>query len=261
MTYREFQIPKKSGGYRKITAPDEELLTYQRSKLPELEQFWQDVADDHGVEDVQHGFIKDRNCVTAASKHIGYRTTISMDIADFFDTVTTKHISKFSFVYAMDPHLFHKDGYCSQGFATSPILCNIALIPAIQALETYLDLVTNSTFALTVYADDITVSCNIEDHDILNEMIVQIEKCMLAEDFKVKPTKTRIRYAKFGFRRVLGVMVGATGMKVPRKIKYRLRAARHQAETKPSPQERQTAGNSAGGLMTWSMLHLPKALR
>ena len=261
MDYREFQIPKKSGGYRKITAPDEELLAYQRSKLSELEQFWQDIAVEHDVEDIQHGFIKNRNCVTAAIQHKGYRTTISMDIADFFDTVNNEQITYFSPLYGNDPHLYHKDGYCSQGFATSPILCNIALIPAIQQLNEYLAEVTNEMFALTVYADDITISCDIETIDVLQAIIKQVENLLNIYGFKIKPTKTRIRFAKFGFRRILGVMVGDTTIKVPRRVKYKLRAARYQAKTKKNPQERQTAGHSAGGLTTWTKLELPKALR
>ena len=261
MDYREFQIPKKSGGHRKITAPDEELLAYQRSKLPELEQFWQDIAAEYEVEDIQHGFIKNRNCVTAALQHKGYKTTISMDIADFFDTVNNGHISYFSTLYGCDTYLYHHDGYCSQGFATSPILCNIALIPAIQQVNEYLSEITNEVFALTVYADDITISCDIETIDILQAIIKTIEEILNTHGFSIKPTKTRIRFAKFGFRRILGVMVGDDIIKVPRRVKYKLRAAKHQAKTKTNPQERQAAGHSAGGLTTWTKLELPKALR
>lgn len=94
MNYTEFKLPKKSGGFRRITAPDAELLSYQRSKLQTLEVLWQDVAAEYGVDHIQHGFISNRNCVTAAERHVGYATTISMDIADFFDSVTSEHISR-----------------------------------------------------------------------------------------------------------------------------------------------------------------------
>lgn len=249
MTYTEFRLPKKSGGYRKITAPDAELLTYQRSKLRGLEMLWQDIADEFGVEDIQHGFIPNRNCVTAAERHIGYRTTISMDIADFFDNVTSNHIRQFSPMFANDSHLYHADGYCSQGFATSPILCNIALIPTIADVVSYLES-TFGDYVITVYADDITISVNEERHELLNINITNIIEIFNASGFKIKPSKTRIRYAKYGFRRILGIMVGDNGMKVPRKTKYKLRAARHQKNA-----------SSIGGLVTWSKLQLPKAYR
>lgn len=249
MEYKEFSLPKKSGGFRKITAPDPELLSYQRSKLKALEALWQDIADEFGVEDVQHGFISDRNCVTAAEKHIGYKTTISMDIADFFDNVTANHIRQFSPMFGSDPYLYHKEGYCSQGFATSPILCNIALIPTLADIMSYLES-TFGDFVMTVYADDIAISVNEERHDLLNVNITNITKIFNDSGFQIKPSKTRIRYAKFGYRRILGVMVGDEGMKVPRKTRYKLRAARHQKNA-----------SSIGGLVTWSKLQLPKACR
>jgi hypothetical protein len=248
-SYREFKLPKKSGGYRKITAPNPALLKYQRDHLVALELLWQDVADDYGVEEVQHGFIKNRNCVTAAEKHIGYKTTISMDIEDFFDNVTADHIRLFSAQFGNDRNFYHKDGYCSQGFATSPILCNIALIPAISQVAEYLD-ATFGDYALTVYADDITISVNCEDYNVLNTAIIAVQQKITPFGFAIKTSKTRIRYAKYGFRRVLGIMVGEESIKVPRKIKYKLRAARHQKN-----------GPSIGGLVTWSKLQLPKAYR
>lgn len=249
MTYTEFRLPKKSGGYRRITAPDAELLKYQRSKLPALEMLWQDIADEFGVEDIQHGFISNRNCVTAAERHIGYRTTISMDIADFFDNVSSDDIRQFSPQFGNDPHLYHEEGYCSQGFATSPILCNIALIPTISEIVAYLES-TFGEFAITVYADDIAISVNEERHELLNATITNIIEIINNNGFQIKKSKTRIRYAKHGFRRILGVMVGDNGMKVPRKTKYKLRAARHQKNA-----------SSIGGLVTWSKLQLPKAYR
>ncbi len=249
MTYREFKLPKKSGGYRRITAPDPELLSYQRSKLQTLELLWQDVADEYSVENIQHGFITNRNCVTAAEKHKGFQTTISMDIADFFDNVTADHIKKFSPLFGNDQYLYHNEGYCSQGFATSPILCNIALVPTLAAVVEHLDNVVGD-YAFTVYADDITISLNDDNHTSLNLLIQDIQAIFKADEFRIKPSKTRIRYAKYGFRRVLGIMVGDNFMKIPRKTKYKLRAARHQNN-----------GSSIGGLVTWSRLLLPKAYR
>ena len=251
MTYREFLIPKKSGGSRKITAPDNELLAYQRSKLPILEEIWENTVEEYGVEDIQHGFIKDRNVVTAANKHIGYLASIGMDISDFFDSVTKNHIRILSPELAEDEHLFHADGYCSQGFATSPMMANIAIIPALQQIDEYLHN-GNLEFqtSVTLYADDLTISANTTEMSVLVEIIKNITEILERFQFKVKPTKTRIRFAKYGYRRMLGIMVGNDNIKVPRKIKYRMRAARHQGNN-----------SSLGGLTTWSRLLPPKALR
>jgi RNA-directed DNA polymerase len=252
MTYREFLIPKRNKGTRKITAPDAELLAYQRSALPRIEALWADTAAEYGVEDVQYGFITGRNVVTAANNHIGYRASIGMDIADFFDSVTTEHIRPFSEDLANDTNLFHADGYCSQGFATSPMLANLALIPALQELDEYLHNNPEIDFAtsMTVYADDVTVSANTEDMTKLVAIIEAVTTILANHGFTIKPTKTRIRFARYGYRRMLGIMVGDNNIKVPRKIKYRMRAAKFQGNH-----------HSLGGLVTWSRLQLPKALR
>lgn len=260
MEYKEFIIPKKSGGHRKITAPDKELLKYQRSQLKQLELLWEDLAGAYNVDDIQHGFLPNRNCVTAAKKHIGFQTTISMDIKDFFDSVTTDHIKVFSDTLANDQYLFHKDGYCSQGFATSPILSNIAIIPALAQLKEMIDEL-GYNYVLTMYADDITVSVNTEDTEQLKKIIQIITNVLEFYNFQVKPTKTRIRYAKYGFRRILGIMCGEDSIKIPRKTKYKLRAALHQARTSTNTAQKMQAIYSSGGLTTWSKLMLPKAYR
>jgi RNA-directed DNA polymerase len=249
MTYHEFQIPKKSGGFRKITAPDPELLKYQRRLLPQIESLWKDTAIGYEVDEIQHGFVKNRNCVTAAREHIGYSATISMDIADFFDNVTQDHIRVFSPLFGDDQHLYHAEGYCSQGFATSPILCNLALIPAIADIKSILDTEFEGDYAFTIYADDVTISANIarDDYAMQRSIETTVASVLHTHGFAIKPTKTRWRFAQHGFRRVLGVMVGDDSLKVPRKVKYKLRAAKHQKN-----------GPSIGGLTTWSTLPIPR---
>jgi len=252
MIYKEYLIPKRNKGTRKITAPDKELLAYQRTMLPKIERIWRAAAEEFDVEDIQFGFIRDRNVVTAANMHIGYEASIGMDISDFFDTVTRAHIFPFSKELAEDPYLFHADGYCSQGFASSPMLANIALIPAIQEIDSYLHKNPKVAYltAFTVYADDVTISANTTEMSELLKIIDTVTMILDKHGFAVKPTKTRIRFAKYGYRRMLGVMVGDEGIKVPRKIKYRMRAAKFQENY-----------SSLGGLTTWSKLQLPKALR
>ena len=64
--------------------------------LKNIKDIWVEAINEYGVEDIQYGFIKDRNVVTAANMHIGYQVSIGMDISDFFDSVTREHIRLFS---------------------------------------------------------------------------------------------------------------------------------------------------------------------
>ena len=252
MTYRNFEIPKKNGT-RKISAPSEELLRYQRGKLHELNGALDYLTYLHNVTDVIHGFRNNHNCITAARQHIGYEVTLSMDISNFFFFFTREH-----FEYTdlnLPAQLFHAEGYTAQGFATSPILSNIAIIPALKEIQNYLTAL-GVKYSLTIYADDIQISTNLPDVEFQIFSLVAVVTAILKKyKFTVNSGKTRLAYAKYGYRKILGVNVGRESLEMTRKLKRKIRAARHQASHNP------TAASSLGGLVTWSRMLLPKALR
>ena len=78
--YISFNIPKKSGGYRQITAPKDELKYVQRQLLLFL-------GKNYKFLDCQHGFIKGKSCVTNAKCHINKRFILNGDIENFFDNI------------------------------------------------------------------------------------------------------------------------------------------------------------------------------
>ena len=73
---------------------------------------------------------------------------------------------------------------------------------------------------------------------------------MKTYNLTINPKKTRIHHAKHGNRRILGIQVGEHAIYPNRKLKKKIRAARHQNN-----------GPSLGGLVTASRLLLPKSLR
>lgn len=247
MTYRDFQIPKKNG-FRLISAPDPQLLAFQQAILPELNEALDLLSTEYGLSDVIHGFRYNHNCVTAARLHIGYEATLSMDISAFFNSVTREHFTGTGM--NLPDQLFHAEGYTAQGFATSPILANIAILPALKEIQEYLNTL-NIDHVLTIYADDIQISTNIPDVEFQIFFIAKVITDILAtHNFKINPHKTHIAYAKYGYRRILGINVGQNEIRMTRKIKRKIRAARHQSN-----------GPSLGGLTTWSLNLLPKTLR
>ena len=253
MTYREFYITKKNGSKRRICAPDKELLAAQRDALPSLENIFRSKSvvyldNTH----IFHGFLKNHNCVTAASKHIGFAHTVSLDISNCFDSI---HLDKITNsqgnIIAISQGLFcHSDGTLAQGFATSPILANIYLIEPIAKIKRFLESMFQQNFALTVYADDIQISVNQTSYQTLNLITAYVTSIMKTYNLTINPKKTRIHHAKHGNRRILGIQVGEHTINPNRKLKKKIRAARHQNN-----------GPSLGGLVTASRLLLPKSLR
>lgn len=246
-SYKSYKIPKKRG-FRKIVAPSSKLLKYQQKQLRTIQKTFRDTAVDYGVEQHFHGFVRGKSPVTAAKRLIGQTTFIQMDIANFFDSVTPQHVidSCADYAIAADNCLWHHEGYAAQGYATSPMLANIALIPFASKLNSYLRTLDCHT-EFHIYADDITITTDIIDYDMEKEIIATVTELIEFYKFVIKPTKTRVRYTTYGYVRVLGVNVGKDDMRVPRRIRRKMRAALH-GGTK----------HSLGGLSSWQA-HIKKA--
>lgn len=253
--YRDFNLKKPgSKSSRKISAPDDNLKAYQRTKLPELERIYNSLISGSDIQNIAHGFITGRNCVSAAIQHIGFELTLMMDISKFFDSVTKDMIMNISPEASADKNYFHQGNYTPQGFATSPILANIASIPFIETINNLLKAIYGiGNFAFTIYADDIQISINrtrAEKYREENSIINKIHDIAKVYGFNINKNKTRVRYAKYGYRRILGINVGAESIQATRKTLKKIRAADHQGNH-----------HSKGGLTSWSMCYLPRAMR
>lgn len=258
LTYRDFLIPKKNGKPRRISAPSRDLLRYQRRLLPFLVKHHQKETKELNINHIQHGFIPNRNCVTAASMHIGFKYTICMDLSNFFDSCNK---SMFGREITKHEPLFHKQGHCAQGFATSPMLCNIASITFVHQLNKILKNIHNSgstnqesqlvdydKYAFTIYADDIQISTN--NRFLIQDIIYFVEQVAQRSAFSINKNKTRVRSSEAGYRKILGINVGDDHIRATRHTMRRIRAADHQGNF-----------HSCGGLTAWSLCYLPKYLQ
>lgn len=250
LSYEDFYIGKKR---RKISSPSEDLKTYQRSKIKELENTYFKLTSGSEIENTAHGFIKNRNCAGCATYHIGFEMTIMLDISKFFDSVTKEMVENVDYNSAQDIHLFHKEGYTAQGFPTSPVLANIASIPLLIKINQFLKSIYKINYAFTIYADDIQISINRilpierrEENIIINKIIEFAKEYNLV----INKNKTRVRYARYGYRRILGINVGKEYIRATRKTMKRIRAARHQNNIQ-----------SLGGLTAWSSCGLPNKIK
>ena len=246
LSYEDFYIGKKK---RKISNPSDDLKQYQRTKLKELENTYQRLISGSEIENTAHGFIKNKNYTKCAIQHIGFEMTIMLDISKFFDSITKEMVETVDFKSAQDKYFFHEEGYTAQGFPTSPILANIASIPMLVQINQFLKQVYKEKYAFTVYADDIQISINRimplarrEENIIINKIV----EFANLHNLKINKNKTRVRYAKYGFRRILGINVGEDCIRATRKTMKKIRAARHQNNHQ-----------SLGGLIAWSNCGLP----
>ncbi len=86
--YSIFEIPKKSGGVRRIAAPCPELKLLQRRLSDVLQDCFEEISQNKKRPKlISHGFRRNASILTNASVHRGRRYVFNVDIADFFDSI------------------------------------------------------------------------------------------------------------------------------------------------------------------------------
>lgn len=240
----------KGRGWRTIYAPD----SSERKRLNELLPAIRLVSEGVNIRGggLQHGFMPDRSPVTNAMQHTGYAFSLSMDLEDFFDSVTPQHVPE----ELRYPECF-PDGAARQGLPTSPALANIAAnkmdMEIVECLPQSAGLATRifDLFAdgirrveFSRYADDLTFSCDsLERLQSLKDIVPRIAA---KHGFKVKASKTKIQAAIAGRRIITGVAVDSK-VHPTRRTRRKLRAALHQRHTA-----------EARGLAEWMKLIIPR---
>lgn len=79
--YIHHEIPKNSGGTRKLAAPRPQIAASCR---------WihHEILSQIPAHDAAHGFVPGRSTVTAANPHVGKDVVLNLDLRDFFPTIT-----------------------------------------------------------------------------------------------------------------------------------------------------------------------------
>ena len=155
--YHHFEIPKRSGGMRLISAPRGLVRDLQSRLCPLLQATYE-------CHPGAHGFIKARSVVTNASPHAGRQWVLNVDLADFFPSINFGRIRGLFMAppFQMGPKAAaimaqvctHRNGL-PQGAPTSPALSNLIS----SALDRRLmRLARENKCRYSRYADDITFS-------------------------------------------------------------------------------------------------------
>lgn len=221
--YREFYLPKKSGGLRKIDAPNSSLMV----ALTELKAIFEDNYDCL-YHTSAFAYIKKRSTLDSIKRHQENQSKwfAKYDFSNFFGSTTPEFVyHMLSMIYpfssimedevgcealktALD--LAFLDGGLPQGTPLSPMLTNVVMIPIdFQLAKIFRDFRCNDKqvrCVYTRYADDILISSKFDfDFRKVEDMIRAVLKYYNAP-FVMKPEKTRYGSSS-GSNWNLGVML------------------------------------------------------
>lgn len=242
--YIHFNLPKKTGGFRLISAPMPQLKTAQHWIL-------HNILQKVSVHEAAHGFLPEKNIVSNAQPHVGAKIVVNLDLKDFFPSINYRRVKGvfrslgyseaiatiFSLICtAPDVEEVEIDGktyfvaigerHLPQGAPTSPFLTNILCKRLDKGLKT---LATNYDFNYTRYADDLTFSTK-NDGEKLTDFINKVRYVVEKQGLTINESKTRI-LRRGRQQEVTGIVVNDK-ISVDRETLRKFRACLHQAETK-----------------------------
>lgn len=201
--YITFDIPKKNGSKRTISAPRYKLKTIQKC----LNELLNALFSPHKA---ATGFVPGKNVADNARRHIGKSFVYNIDLADFFPSVqfrrvkTVLELEPFSFpdkIAFLIANLCCDNGCLPQGAPTSPTLTNVVT----QRLDRKLMKLANRSKAnYSRYADDITFSSYKEVFD--ENFKSAVLKILDEENFKANPKKERLQGRRMR-QEVTGIVV------------------------------------------------------
>lgn len=223
VVYREFIIPKKSGGQRRIHAPVPALRTLQRKILCR-------VLGRLKCHPCATGFERGHSIVTNARVHAGRAVVIRMDLKDFFTTTTSLRVQDYfqrigwnQAAAELLTRVCTHEGGLPQGAPTSPRLSNLVNIKLDARLA---GLSAKLGAAYTRYADDLTFSFGEDDPRAIHKLIDGVRRLARRAGYRVHRRK------KFHIRRrhdrqvVTGLVVNQRA-RLARSRRRWLRAVEH----------------------------------
>lgn len=219
--YREFPIPKRSGGVRIIDAPKPELMEALR-RLKYI------IENDCGA--LYHtsafAYVKNRCAVDAVKRHQSNESKWfgKFDLSNFFGSTTLEFVMKmFSMIFPfsevvkvqrgkneleMALELAFLNGGLPQGTPISPLITNVMMIPVDYKLSNIFRDFRRQKFVYTRYADDFLISSRYDFN--INDVQNTIEEVLKSFDAPFSINRKKTRYGSSSGRNWnLGVMLTA----------------------------------------------------
>ena len=229
-SYKCFEVPKRSGGVRKIEAPAKWLKAYQRGLLDRLYI----VAKPSPM---AMGFVRNRNIGNNAKLHEGRAFVVSIDIKNFFPSISWEKFQKVvcpkirtnlkKIIVRNKKRLFYdfndKQGLrLPQGAPTSPYMSNLYLKEMDWRLS-WIAQKANITYSR--YADDLVFSG--DDKKQMKRMLSIGLK--MIKRYELEPNMEKVHFVSQGGRQMVTGLVVNHHANLPRKVRKNMRAAAFQA--------------------------------
>ena len=241
--YKRFKIPKKTGGFRHISAP-----------MPKLKkaQYWilENILNKITMHPKAHGCVIGKSIKTNAIPHVAKDVVINQDLKNFFPSITYPRIKgvfrslgysdQLATIFALlcsepkiievsvlgeDYYAQRGERFLPQGSPCSPAITNILC----RKLDYRLDgLAHKYGFSYTRYVDDLTFSGGKDQYEHITKILKYSRRIVKEENFTLHPDKLRVM--KNGVRQeVTGVVVNEKP-NVDKKSLKRFRALLYQIE-------------------------------
>ncbi len=221
--YRPFDIPKRSGGVRRVLAPEPALKSLQRRILRRL-------LDRLVCHEAATGFERGESIVTNAAWHVRRSVVVRMDVKDFFASTAAARVREFFLAIGWGDdasdlliRLCTHAGGLPQGAPTSPRLSNLVnyvLDERLNALAAQFDAM------YTRYADDLTFSFAEDSPEAVHAVIRLTKLIVEDEGYKLHMAK-KLRIYHRHHRQLVNGLVVNEHVNLPRATRRWLRAVEH----------------------------------
>ena len=240
--YVTFEVPKKGGGARKLSAPHRSLAATQRWILDRIVAML-------AAEPEAHGFLPGRSILTNATPHAGRAVVVNMDLENFFPSVGFRRVRSVFRRLGYSPsvatilallctecprrpvvydgttyHVATAPRGLPQGASTSPALSNQVARRLDRRLA---GLAAKLGATYTRYADDLTFSGDETLGGKVGYLMARVRHLAKDEGFAVNEAKSRV-LRRNAAQVVTGLVVNDRPG-VPRDEVRRLRAILHRA--------------------------------
>jgi RNA-directed DNA polymerase len=242
--YVQFNVPKRSGGTRTLSAPHRSLAEAQR-------WIWREIVGKLPVEPTAHGFVAGRSILTNAAPHCRRAVVVNLDLEGFFPSVGWPRVRSVfqrlgyspavatilalictecprrAVTYDGVPYLVATGPRgLPQGACTSPSLSNQV---ARRLDKRLVGLAVKLGLTYTRYADDLTFSGDDSFESRVGYLLARVRHIAQDEGFAVNEAKTRV--LRQGTAQTVTGLVVNDRPGVARAEARRLRAILHRART------------------------------